>query len=245
MAPFMRFASLISGKGTTAAELFKESESGKLHPDMHFGCVIASNRSALKSVQELGVTGSVILLDSERYGRGESRNHLAFGNDLIRILRGKYIDVVLQNGWMEYTPPNVIEEFDGRIFNQHPGPPEDFGNLKGRQVHAAVLYYRRKMKNEGFGEDMWTEVTVQRVHPKFDEGEVVHAQRVTIDKNDSPETLAERALRIEHSLQIDLLHDVAIGNVHAEQRHPIVRTDSQREILLEARAAARLIYPNG
>lgn len=243
----MRFASLISGKGTTALALHEAYERGEINDGMVFGHIIASNRKAAESAMNLGIPGAKItVVDADRFGKGNDRNHFAFGEELIRILKKKYIDVVLQNGWMEYTPPNVIDAFPDRIFNQHPGPPEDFGNLKARQVHAAVLFYRRKMKNEGFGEDMWTEMTVQRVHPEFDKGEVVHAQRVRIEESDSPETLASRALPIEHALQMDLLHDIAIGNVHAEHhRHSVARTGAQRELLREARAAARLLYPNG
>jgi len=243
----MRFASLISGKGTTAAALHEAYERGDINDGMVFGHIIASNRKAAESAMRLGIPGAKItVVEAERFGKGSERNSIAFGEELIRILRKKYIDVVLQNGWLEYTPPNVIDEFPDRIFNQHCGAPEDFGNLKARQVHAAVLYYRRKLRKEGFGEDMWTEMTVQRVHPEFDKGEVVHAQRVPIEENDSPETLAERALPIEHSLQMDLLHDIAIGNVHAEHhRHSVARTAAQKEILREARTTARLLYPNG
>ena len=112
--------------------------------------------------------------------------------------------------------------------------------MYGRRVHAAILIYRRLSKTEPY-----TEAVAQRVHEEFDKGSVVKSQRVTIISSDTVHGLQQRVLPVEHKLQIELLKEIASGNIQEElPRQSIVSLDN-RQYLLLARRIARLLYPNG
>lgn len=241
----LRYASLFSGKGTTTQFLYEADQRQEIE-GMEFGMAIASNKTAIENLLKSGVPNKCIkLIDADSFGKGKEKDHKSFGNKLLSMLEKHHIDVVLQNGWMEYTPPPVIDAFRGNIFNQHNAPPEDFGKLKGRQCHAAMIHFRKMMQREGLGSDMWTEVVVQHVDPKWDEGAVVGSTRVEILESDSPDELRERALPFEHHLQLQLLRDIYAGKITEHVRHSMVHTDEEKEILNRSRAAGKYIFPNG
>ena len=241
----MRYVSLFSGKGTTTHFLYEKDQLQEIE-GMEFGVAIASNKAAIDNLLQLGVPDKFIkLIDADAFGKGKDRNNESFGKKLFHMLDKHHIDVVLQNGWMEYTPEPVIDQYKETIFNMHPAPPENFGKLKGRQALAAVMHYRKMILQAGLGNDMWTEVVVQRVHPKWDEGAVVGSARIEIMESDSPDELRQRALPFEHDLQLQLLRDIYSGKVREHVRHSLVHTEEEKEILRRSREAGRLIFPRG
>lgn len=244
-----RLASLISGGGTTMNEMIKACQSGEV--PMEVACVIASRARAggIEKAQKLNVPVEVV--DPRAFKTdGVHIDREAFGKRMLEVLSEHGATVVTQNGWMPLTPPNVIEAFPGKIFNQHPGAPELFGGkgMYGRRVHATVLLYRRLMKQGIFG----TEVIAQRVDPKFDQGAVVKAARVNILPEDTVDDLQQRALPIEHQVQIALLRDIAKGTVeeldrssHEMEVYRVHNEPDVREAFHVAQRMAMLLYPQG
>jgi len=240
-----RVASLISGGGTTMNEVGKACLSGQIHATL--ACVIASTPEAggIKKALSLGVKPEdVLVINPENFRPSPTSpvNQEAFGQALLIELTKRDISVVLQNGWLPLTPKALISEFEGRIFNQHPGPVPEFGGkgMFGRRVHAAVLLFRRMTKSEP-----WSEVIAQRVAEKFDAGAVIKSRRVYIKADDTVEDLQQRALPVEHELQVELLSDFVEGRLkEAPAREPIVSNENQ-PILERAKEMARLLYPKG
>jgi phosphoribosylglycinamide formyltransferase-1 len=239
-----RVASLISGGGTTMCELAKACFSGQVRAE--FACVIASTAKAggLEKARRLGLSpDDVLVVDPESFkSPGGKIDRAAFGEALLRELKKREIQIVLQNGWLPLTPLNVIAAFPGKIFNQHPGPVPEFGGkgMFGRRVHAAVLLYRRMTKTEP-----WTEVIAQRVAEKFDEGTVLKREQVPILPGDTVDDLQQRALPVEHRLQIELLSDVIAGREDDLPARPSLVTAETLTQWEYARAAGRYLYPQG
>ena len=226
-------------------ELARACFSGKIRAQ--FACVIASTAQAggIAKAKALGVPEQdVVVVDPQNFKREDTGavDRDAFGAALLRELRVRDVSIVLQNGWMPLTPESVIAEYPNRIFNQHPGPVPEFGGqgMFGKRVHAAILIFRRLT-----GTDPWTEVIAQRVAPKFDEGIVLKSRRVPIEPSDTVDDLQQRALPIEHEVQIELLRDVVEGSERAAPtRAPIVAPEHQ-SLWQFARKAARALYPKG
>lgn len=132
------------------------------------------------------------------------------------------------------------------MVNQHPGPLDsgrpDFGGqgMYGLRVHAARLYFVQMVNR-----DYWTEATAQRVASEYDKGAVLLAERVPILKNDTPETLQQRVLPVEHQVQIRTLKAFSEGNIPLFVREQPLIFPGEEKILEEAKKLAIEKYPKG
>ncbi len=241
----LRLAMLISDSGTTARAIIKEYQHGGLR-GVEPVCVISSKvlPDVIQNFRCLGF--SMELKKFRVIVRRDYPIRFAFGRALLECFQGMGVDLIGQYGWMPRTPENVIEAYDGRMINQHPGPLDpgrpDFGGLGmyGLRVHAARLFYVR-----GVGEGFWTEATAQRVHREYDLGAVLHRRRVEILKSDNPLTLRERVLPIEHEVQIETLRTYAEDRVtELVREEPLVKVRHIR-ILNEAKWIAEKLFPSG
>ncbi len=239
-----RLAPLISGGGTTMAEIIKAVQKGTI-PDMEIACVIASTKQAggIQKALDLGIyEQKIVVVDPDDFRGSDLKvDRAAFGVKILEALRKHRASIVTQNGWMPRTPVNVIHAYRDRIFNQHPGPPAEFGGkgMYGRRVHAAVLRFRQLTNR-----DFWTTVIGQKVHENFDEGKVVKAKRVPILPSDTVEDLQMRALPEEHWVQIAMLQDVMAGRLRELEPEFLVRPE-ERHLLEQAKREAIEWYPKG
>lgn len=239
-----RLASLISGGGTTMEQIVKACQSGEV--PMEIACIISSNPNAggIEKAQRLGIPDEDIIVIDPNDFRGVDRkvDQEGFGLKLLKELDRHGATVVTQNGWLPLTPELVIDRYKETIFNQHPGPVPEFGGsgMYGRRVHAAVLIFRRTTKRE-----MWTEVIGQRVYKDYDQGAVVKSSRVDILPPDTVEDLQQRALPVEHRVQIALLKDVARGDVRELNREEPLIKPGEEKILFLAKRVGKLLYPKG
>lgn len=241
-----RLGILISGGGTTMAEIIKACQSEEI-PKTNVACVISSKSDAggIEKARKLSIPDKdIIVINPSDYKDEQGKiNQDAFGEAIIKELKERDVSIVTQNGWMPKTPENVINTFHDAIFNQHPGPVPEFGgkDMYGRRVHAAVLYFNRETNKEY----PHTEVIGQKVDKEFDQGVVIKSARVEILKNDTVEDLQQRALPIEHRVQIEMLKDIVTGNVHKVKRTEIIVLPEQKSILEQAKHVAVLLYPKG
>jgi len=121
---------------------------------------------------------------------------------------------------MKKIPPEIIDVYRDRMVNIHPALLPSFGGkgMYGRHVHEAVL--RSGCKVSG--------VTVHMVDEKYDHGAIVAQRSVPVEEGDSAETLAERVLRVEHSLYPEVLQWFAEDRVLVDGRRTILRPPSSR-----------------
>ena len=82
---------------------------------------------------------------------------------------------------MKILSKNFIKKFNGKIFNIHPSLLPRF---KGLNTHERAI--RNKDKYSG--------CTVHLVNSKLDSGKIILQQKVKINKNETPETLAKKIL---------------------------------------------------
>lgn len=220
-------AILISGLGTTMAEIIKAQKSGELKLDI--ACIISNNPNAfgLQKAKDLGIPRKDIIVV-------ETQPHSTFNQRLLDELQSRGVTAVSQNGWLPLTPIEVIKAYPNKIFNQHPGNPLNFGgkDMWGLTVHQAAINYFKKT-----GQEENTYMVVQQVAPKFDEGKILKATPVLILSDDTAKSLQERALPIEHQTVISLLKDLVDNNIKPVELSKII--DPQKlEILNSCRQNA-------
>lgn len=206
-----RLASLISGTGTTMEAIVRACDDGTI-PDTVVGCVIASKPGipGIERARRAGIHDRDVIVVNPKSGiAADGRvDDEAFARSIISECARRDITVITQNGWLPRTPSAVIEEFRGRIFNQHPGPVPEFGGkgMYGDRVHDAVLLFLRMT-----GNPLVTHVIAQHVGNEYDSGGVVGRAVVSVEEDDTSQSLHARTLPHEIRLQIALLQTLARG----------------------------------
>lgn len=121
-------------------------------------------------------------------------NHLAEEN----------IDLVVLAGYMKKLGPRVLDAYRDRIINVHPSllPRHGGPGFYGSRVHKAVIE----------AGDSETGATVHLVNSEYDMGKTLMQEKITVEVDDTPDSLAERLHPIEHQLLIEVIQQFAEGN---------------------------------
>lgn len=124
---------------------------------------------------------------------------------IVDILERHDVNLVVLGGYMKELGPQTIARFRNRIVNVHPALLPKFGGrgFYGLAVHEAVLAAGERV----------TGATIHLVDERIDQGAVLAQRRVAVEDGDTPETLAERVLAVEHSLYVDTLRRIASGEI--------------------------------
>ncbi|MFH0773579.1 MAG: formyltransferase family protein [bacterium] len=238
----IRLALFISGGATTACAIINACNANTLN--IVPALVIASKNDivGISRVIEAGMKKTdVVVIDPRQFDSPTS-----FAKKLISTCESRNINLIGQYGWLPMTPIRLINRFEGRIINQHPGPLDygrpDFGGkgMYGRRVHCAVLYFRRNTNH-----DFWTEATAHLVTEQYDKGIVIGASPIPIEKYDTVESLQKKVLPIEHLVQINALKDFSEGKITKVKRLIPLIDKKEYFILKEAKKVADVLYPNG
>ncbi len=122
----------------------------------------------------------------------QKRPIAAMSADMIDALESAKVGLVALAGYLRLVPADVIRRFQYRVLNIHPALLPSFGGkgMYGRRVHEAVLQAGCRI----------TGPTVHFVDEKYDSGRIVAQWPVPVLDDDTPETLAQRVLRVEHAL---------------------------------------------
>lgn len=123
-----------------------------------------------------------------------------YGNRLLEVFTQTRTDFLCLAGYLRLLPAEVLASFPNRILNIHPALLPKFGGkgMYGAHVHEAVL---------AAGETD-SGCTVHFVTENYDEGPPILQMRCPVEPDDTPETLALRVLRLEHSAFGNALENV-------------------------------------
>jgi len=120
--------------------------------------------------------------------------------EITKKLKEHNVDYVILAGYMKKIGLNLLNAFPNRVLNIHPALLPKFGGegMYGMNVHRAVIDAGEK----------YSGATVHYVDNEYDRGEIILQGRVEIEALDTPETLAEKVLKIEHSLYSSALQKI-------------------------------------
>lgn len=195
------------GRGSNMARLADACQTGYI-PHARIGRVIGTHADspAVERARELGLPVSIVAGSIEDYPSA-----------LRDTLAGAQTDLICLAGYMRRVPDQVLQEYAGRIVNTHPALLPAFGGkgMYGIHVHEAVLAYGAKVSG----------CTVHFIDEEYDTGPVILQKAVSVEEDDTPETLAGRVLTVEHEI-----YPLAVKLI-AERR---VRLDGRRVRILPA-----------
>lgn len=181
----LRIAVLASGSGTNLQAVLDGSSSGALAAEV---VVVISNNSdsqALVRARNAGITA--VHWSEKKAGSPEQ-----FAAGMLEIVQAARADLIVLAGYMKLVPAEVVRAFRGRIINIHPALLPKYGGpgYYGMRVHQAVIAAGEKQSG----------ATVHFVDAEYDHGPILMQREVPVLPNDTPETLRERVLALEHEL---------------------------------------------
>ncbi len=105
--------------------------------------------------------------------------------------------------------------------------------MHGLAAHAALLKFQ-----ELTGRRFPTEATIHHVTSGYDKGDVVLRKEVKVCDGDTPETLAQRVLPVEHEAHIVFLSELYVGRITIQKRsEPLIRK-GEENLLYRAKLEA-------
>lgn len=199
---------LCSGGGTNLQAIIDNIEAGKLNAQIKAVISNNSKSGALERARNHNIPA--IHLSHKQFTTPEE-----FDEKLLSILRENETDLVILAGYMKMLSPTVIREYKNRILNIHPALLPSFGGsgMYGIHVHEAVI--KSGVKVSG--------VTVHIVDEIYDHGAIVMQKTVPIMDNDTPESLAERVLKVEHQTYSEALQLFAEERIEIKDNRTYIK----------------------
>lgn len=206
----LSLALFASGNGSNLIAIFNAIQNKQL--DSRINLVLSNNSEsgALQFAREHGL--NAIHLSSKT-----APNHHDFITTMLQNLTDAHINFIALAGYMKIVPAEVITYYKNKIVNIHPALLPRFGGpgMYGLHVHEAVLKSGEKK----------TGATVHFVDEIYDHGAIILQKEVDVLETDTPQTLAERVLKVEHEIYPRTLQ------LFAEHR---VQVDHNRVTILSA-----------
>ncbi|MCB1646266.1 MAG: phosphoribosylglycinamide formyltransferase [Pseudomonadales bacterium] len=119
---------------------------------------------------------------------------------ILTALREYGVELVVTAGYMKKLGPQTLEAFAGRIVNIHPSllPRHGGHGMFGMNVHRAVIA-------EG---DRETGITIHYVDGDYDTGPVIDQISIPVAIDDTPESLADKLIDLEHDFLVQTLKKI-------------------------------------
>lgn len=182
-----RVAVLISGRGTNLQALLDARQ------DAYEIVVVISNTPNAAGLERARTAGvEALAIDHRPFGKDRE----AFERAMDQALRARRVDLVALAGFMRVLTPFFVRAWKDRLLNIHPSLLPKY---PGVNTHARVLE----------AGDREHGCTVHLVVEDVDAGPILGQARMPVHPGDTPETLAERLLPLEHELYPRCLAELA------------------------------------
>ena len=99
-------------------------------------------------------------------------------------------DLIVLAGYLKKIPTELIALFPNKIINIHPALLPAYGGkgMYGMHVHEAV--YKAKESVSG--------ISIHYVNAHYDEGTIIHQEKVELTKKDTPPSISQKVQALEH-----------------------------------------------
>ncbi len=194
----LRIAVLVSGGGSNLQSIIDATSTQAL--EVEIACVISNRRDAfaLERAKKFSIEDYYIGLGNypDLHEREEA---------LYKTLMDEKVDLIVLAGYLAILPEKLIKAFEGRIINIHPSllPRHGGHGFYGIKVHESVI-------RSG---DILSGATTHFVELGIDTGQTIYQKTVKVDREDTPEDLAKKVLKVEHQLMVATLKAIVSGTV--------------------------------
>ena len=184
-----RVAVLISGRGSNMSALIEAAKAPDYPAEI---VVVIANKIDAGGLEAARAQGIAAVAIPHRDFASKAEHEAAVS----AALHAAGADIVCLAGYMRLISPEFVREWEGRMLNIHPSLLPLF---KGLDTHERVL--EAGMRVHG--------CTVHFVTEGMDEGPIIIQTAVPVITGDTPRSLAERVLGVEHATYAKALALVA------------------------------------
>jgi len=188
-----KMAVFASGGGSGLQAIIDACESGRLSAGVN---LVISNNSKSKALQRAKNHNipakhfsAVVIPDAEQLNQ-----------EMLNTLRLHDVEIIFLAGYLKKLGSNILRAYERKIFNIHPSLLPKYGGqgMYGINVHQAVI-------NAGETE---TGITIHHVTEEYDTGKIIAQKKISVEPNDTAETLAARVLKEEHVFIVETLENI-------------------------------------
>lgn len=181
----MKLAVLISGSGSNLQAIIDACTDDNFPAQIEVVISNVPDAYGLTRAKKAGIPA--VIIDHKQFP-----DRPAFEDALQSALDAHDIDLICLAGFMRILTSSFIARWPRKIINTHPALLPKFGGegMYGAHVHRAVLEANEKESGP----------TIHYVIPEVDKGEIITQTRVTVEGDDTSDTLAKRVLEQEHIL---------------------------------------------
>jgi len=206
--PPLRAAVLASGGGSNFEALVTAQRQWGSAAGYEVVALVADREGAgaLGRAAALGIEAHVVA--------SAGRSLDAIGLELVQVFEQLGVELVLLAGYLRLVPPQVVQRWSGRIVNVHPALLPAFGGkgMWGHHVHEAVLGSGARLSGP----------TVHLVDERYDEGRILAQWPIAVRADDTPASLAQRVLQVEHRLYPLVARHLCHALIRGEAVQPLV-----------------------
>ena len=173
-----KIAILVSGTGTNAINIIEYFEKNSVADVV----LVISNKTdalAVEKAQNKGV--KTIVFNNESF----KKNGI-----VLDCLMSQSIDFIVLAGFLMKIPNDIIHAYPNKIVNLHPSLLPKYGGkgMYGKHVHRAVIEAQESESG----------ISIHFVNEEYDEGAIIFQAKVSVEKGDSVEVLAQKIQQLEH-----------------------------------------------
>lgn len=198
-----KIAVFASGGGTDFQSIIDANEKENF---CEISYLVASKPAigAIDRAQKHGI--NTLVYDREKYADKQ-----AFYADVAKTLKENDVELIVLAGWLLVVPLEFIKEFTDAIINIHPSLIPSFCGMGyyGLKVHQAAIEYGVKLSG----------ATVHFVEADVDGGAIIMQRAVPVENDDTPESLQQRILAVEHQMLPQCVKLFCEGKVEKCGRH--------------------------
>ncbi|MBZ6006447.1 MULTISPECIES: phosphoribosylglycinamide formyltransferase [Paraclostridium] len=172
----LNIAVLISGGGSNLQSIIDGCESGYINGIVK---LVISNKDNVYGLERATKHNIKTFVEKE-------------DEKIIDLLNKENIDLVVLAGYLKIISPKFVEAFRNKIINIHPSLIPAFcgEGYYGKKVHESVISYGVKLSG----------ATVHFVDEGADTGPIIMQKSVEVKVDDTPQSLSERVLAVEHEI---------------------------------------------
>ena len=168
-----------SGTGTNAQRII---DYFRYHPSIKITLIVSNKPGAgVLTIAGKENIPSLIL----------EKDHFFMGDAYKAELETRQIGFIILAGFLWKIPSRLIAAYPNKIVNIHPAllPKHGGKGMYGHRVHEAVIAAREKESG----------ITVHYVDELYDHGNIIYQANCSIDEKDTPDSLAQKILALEHT----------------------------------------------
>ena len=175
------------GNGSTLQAIIDNIQNGNLKANINLVVSDNKNAFALERARSNNIPTYIIC--------GNNKEDIDI--ELDNVLKNYDIDLIVLAGYLKMIGTRLINKYT--IINTHPSLLPKFGGkgMFGMNVHRAVIESGENISGP----------TVHFVNEKYDEGNIISQTKVTVEKKDTPESLAKKVQDVEKVQLVKILKE--------------------------------------